>query len=245
MKKALLAVLLLLGAALVALLLIPAGEIRFEGNEYYSEEELWQDIFRDEKPRYFVVRAQELLGKHKEIPFIDHYELVFGPARSITVRLYERSLAGYLKFQDYYLYFDWSGTVVESSRQPLEDVFEVSGLGVDHAVVGEKLPVSDSNVIDTVLAISQFLRKESIQRKQQETKLAELTKRIRFGGEGATVELEDIRVFLGGSEQMDGKLFLMADILPELAGRRGTLYLDNYQAGAVRPHYIFKEEPEG
>ena len=245
MKKVLLAILLLLVAVLVALLLIPAGEIRFEGNEYYSEEELWQDIFRDEKPRYFVVRAQELLGKHKDIPFIDHYELVFGPARSITVRLYERSLAGYLKFQDYYLYFDWSGTVVESSRQPLEDVFEVSGLGVDHAVVGEKLPVSDSNVIDTVLTISQFLRKESVRWKQQDTKLADLTKRIRFSGEGATIEMEDIQVFLGDSEQMDGKLFLMADILPELAGRRGTLYLDNYQAGTVRPHYIFKEEPAG
>ena len=245
MKKALIVILLLLVAAMVVLVMIPAGEIRFEGNEYYSEEELWNDIFRDEKPRYFVVRAQELLGKHREIPFIDHYELVFGPERSITVRLYERSLAGYLKFQDYYLYFDWSGTVVESSQQALEDVFEVRGLGVNHAVVGEKLPVADSSVIDTVLTISQFLRREKVMWGQSEKDLAELTQRIRFSAEGATIELEGIEVFLGGSDNMDAKLFLMADILPELAGRKGILYLDNYQAGAVRPHYIFKEEPAG
>lgn len=234
-----------MAAAVVILLLIPAGKIRFEGNEYYSEEELWDSIFQDEKPRYFVVRLGEWLGKHKEIPFIDHYELEFGSERRITVRLYERSLAGYLRFQDYYLYFDWSGTVVESSRQLLEDVFEVTGLGVAHAVVGEKLPVADSNVIDTVLTIGQFLKKESIRWKNEEKRFSELATRIRFSSEGVFVELEDVEVFLGGDENMDAKLFLMADILPELAGRKGVLYLDNYQAGAIHPHYIFKEEGGG
>ncbi len=245
MKKWLLAILLAAAAALVILALIPAGTIRYEGNAYYSEEELTKEIFGDSKPRFFVALLQEKLGGHKAIPFVDHYEVQFGRGRSITVHLYERSLAGYLRFQDYNLYFDWSGTVVESSRQRIEDVFEVTGLAVSHAVVGEKLPVTDSNVIDTVLSISQFLKTETIQWNGEETRLADLAEKIRFSSEGVSVSFGDIDVLLGSADSIDSKLFLMADILPELAGRKGTLYLDNYQSGAVRPHYVFKEsEPE-
>ena len=245
MKKWLLAIALVLAAALVVLALIPAGTIRYEGNAFYSEETLTKEIFGDSKPRYFVVRLQEMLTKHKEIPFVDHYEVRFGSGRSITVQLYERSLAGYLRFQDYNLYFDWTGMVVESSREKIDGVFEVTGLGVDHAVVGEKLPVSDSNMIDSILTIGQFLKKENISWGGSETMLSSLAQRIRFTSDGVFVDLSGISVFLGGDDNMDAKLFLMADILPELYGRKGTLYLDNYQTGAVRPHYVFKEEESG
>nr|MBQ6242522.1 hypothetical protein [Lachnospiraceae bacterium] len=245
MKKWLLVIALSVVAVLVILALIPAGTIRYEGNEYYSEEELTKQVFGDTKPRYFVALLQEKLGNHTEIPFVDHYEVQFGPGRDITVRLYERSLAGYLRFQDYNLYFDWSGTVVESSKQQVEGVFEVTGLGVDYAVVGEKLPVADSTAIDSVLTITQFLKKESIRWNGTETKLADLAQRIRFSSDGVSVDLGDIEVLLGSAENMDAKLFLMEDILPELAGRKGTLYLDNYQTGTVRPHYVFKETQPG
>ncbi len=245
MKKWLLITILAVAAVLIVLALIPAGTIRFEGNQYYSEEELTKQVFGDVKPRYFAARIREWIGKHKEIPFVDHYDVQFGPGRDVTVRLYERSLAGYLRFQDYNLYFDWSGTVVESSKQQVEGVFEVAGLGVNHAVVGEKLPVADGSAIDSVLTISQFLKKETVSWGGTETLLSSLAQRIRFSSEGVSVDLGDIDVLLGSAENMDSKLFLMADILPELHGRKGTLYLDNYQTGAVRPHYVFKETQPG
>ncbi|MBO4837856.1 MAG: hypothetical protein J5493_00595 [Lachnospiraceae bacterium] len=245
MKKWILVIVLAVAAVLVVLALIPAGTIRYEGNAYYEEEELTKRVFGDSKPRYFVALLQEKLGRHKEIPFVDHYDVQFGPGRDITVRLYERSLAGYLRFQDYNLYFDWSGTVVESSRQQVDGVFEVTGLGVDYAVVGKRLPVADSTAIDSILTISQFLKKESVAWNGTETPLASLAKRIRFSSDGVSVDFGDIEVLLGSAENMDAKLFLMADILPELAGRKGTLYLDNYQSGAVRPHYVFKEKQPG
>ena len=47
-------------------------------------------------------------------------------------------------------------------------------------------------------------------------------------------------VQLGTGENMQEKLFLMADMLPELAGREGTLYLDNYREGSGGSGYIFK-----
>ncbi|MBP3729092.1 MAG: hypothetical protein J6H18_02325 [Lachnospiraceae bacterium] len=242
MKKWIL--ILIAGLILLAagLMLIPAGTIRWEGGDYYSREELTEMIFGDTKPRYLAVRLQEWLGKHREIPFIDHYEILFESGLDLRVRLYERSLAGLLRFQDYYLYFDWSGTVVESSAQRIEGIFEVSGLTLDHAVVGEKLPVTDRSAIDSILTIGQFLTGETVLWKGEEKKLSDLTQRIRFGSEGVSVVLEDIEAVLGSHENMDAKLFLLADILPKLSGREGTLYLNQYKTGATREQYIFKEK---
>ena len=56
------------------------------------------------------------------------------------------------------------------------------------------------------------------------------------------LEFGELAVYQGESENMEGKLYAMEDILPELEGRKGTLYLDSYQSGAARPNYVFKEK---
>lgn len=240
-KKIFLAVLGVLLIALAALMLVPAGEIRFEGNNYYSAEELKERIFGEGRPRYLLVRAGEMLGRHKDIPFVERYGLSFGPGLDISVVVYEKALAGYILFQDYYLYFDWDGTLVETSSRRLEDVYEVSGLSISHAVVGEKLPLGEDGKINSILTITQFLNRERIRWGTEELLLGDLAKRIRFGSDGIILELEDIRVLLGGGDNMEAKLFVMADMLPSLKGRKGTLYLNIYRAGADSPSYVFKE----
>ena len=229
-------------AAAVVFLLLPVKSISFEGNAYYSEKDLRDRIFGDEKPRYYIVRIKELLGGHADIPFVEHYELHFEEERKITVRLYEKQLAGYLTFQNYYLYFDWDGVLVESSTQKLDGLYEVTGLDIRHAVVGEKLPVADEYVIRTVQTISQYISREEIMLGGQKKRLGDLCRSIRFQSGGVSVEYGDISVFLGGSDNMEAKLFLMTDILPELLGRRGTLYLDSYRSGTAHPTYAFKEK---
>ena len=243
MKKIILTGLITVAAAAaVILLLLPVQSVRIVGNEYYSEEELKEMIFGEQKPRYFIVRLKEIFGRHPQIPFVESYELTFGAERSISVRIYERSLAGYLLFQNYYLYFDWSGTLVESSNVKLDGIYEVDGLGLGHAVIGEKLPLTDESQLRTVLTITQFLNSEEILWQGKRTKIGDLTQKIRFQSDGVSVEVSGISVLLGDAYNTEEKLFLMSDMLPELAGRKGILYLDTYKEGAAHPSYVFKEK---
>ena len=229
-------ILLITGAVL---LLLPIRSVTFRGNEYYSDEQMKQRIFGDELPSYRIARLREIFRDHEDIPFVERYELKFEAGRKITVTVYEKTLAGYLHFQDYYLYFDWDGTIVEISQRRIEHLYEVTGLDMAHAVVGEKLPVDDGN-IRTILTIEQCVNEEYLVWKGERIRLGDITKQIRFGTGGVTLLLEDISVQLGSDEGMQEKLFLMADMLPELSGREGTLYLDTYREGASGQTYVFK-----
>ena len=57
---------------------------------------------------------------------------------------------------------------------------------------------------------------------------------------GVSVVLGDITVLFGTAENLEAKLSVMCDTLPELYGRKGTLYLDTYKPGQLHPTYIFK-----
>ena len=242
MKKWILIVLAVLLAVLAVFALLPVKSIRFDGDSVYTEEELKELIFGSDSPKYYPARLKELFYNHQEIPFLARYDLVFGKERSITVHLYEKSLAGCIRFQNYYLYFDWDGVLVEIGTQKLDGLYEVRGLPVEHAVKGEVLPVSDSGILHTILTLNQFLNRETIRWNGQNRLLGELCEGIRFKGSAVQLEFGDIAVYLGESDNMEGKLYAMEDILPELEGKKGTLYLDSYQNGAARPNYVFKEK---
>lgn len=242
MKKWILLILLvLLIAAAAVILMLPANKVRYDGTSVYTDEELNRLIFGTDSPRYYLARVKEIFGRHREIPFLARYDIVFEQDRSILVHLYEKSLAGYISFQNYFLYFDWDGVLVEIGSQRVEGLYEVKGLSVEHAVKGEKLPIKDSDVFHTMLTLTQFLNQEKITRNGKEELLGHFCEGIRFKSSGIELEMGDITVFLGDSDNMEGKLYAMEDILPELEGKKGTLYLESYRSGAVNPRYVFKE----
>ncbi|MBO4872322.1 MAG: hypothetical protein J5496_02785 [Lachnospiraceae bacterium] len=242
MKKWILPILLVLMiAAAAVLLLLPANGVSYDGTSVYTDEELNQLIFGTDSPRYYYARIREIFRKHREIPFLARYDVVFEEGRNIRVHLYEKSLAGYLRFQNYYLYFDWDGVLVEIGTQRVEGMYEVKGLSVEHAVKGEVLPLKDSGVLHTMLTLTQFLNRETIYHSGREILLGSLCSGICFKSDGVELEMGGITVFLGDTDNVEGKLYAMEDILPELAGKQGTLYLDSYRSGAVDPRYIFKE----
>ena len=242
MKKWILPLILFVFLAVGAVfLLLPANNVYYDGESVYTKEELNSLVFGTDSPKFYLVRVKELLTKHREIPFIARYDIDFEAGRTLRVHLYEKSLAGYIRFQNYYLYFDWDGILVEIGTQHVNGLYEVKGLEASHAVKGESLPVSDSYVLRTILTLTQFLNRETIRQGQETVPLGNLCSGIRFRGDGVELEMGEIHVFLGESENMQGKLYAMEDILPGLSGKKGTLYLDAYRAGDPYPRYTFKE----
>ncbi len=239
-KRSLLILLPLFLIALLVLFLLPQKSLSVNGNSFYSDEQIEEFLFAGKSRKALPFFLQEKLQRHKEIPFVEKYTVSFDGFRNVSAEVYEKTLAGYLRFQDYCLYFDWDGVLVDSSRNVLPGVYRVSGLSITHAVLGEKLAVSDQGSFSVVLSITQFLNRESVEWSAGKIPLSELADGIVFGSSGVSVTLGDITVLLGSADYLETKLALMADMLSQLEGRKGTLYLDSYKEGAAHPSYIFK-----
>ncbi len=237
-KKILLLAALLLLLTGAGLFFVPVRTVTFEGNSYYQEDELRELIIKGRRALPFF--AAEKLKSHPVIPFIEKYTVSFDSWRDVRIQVYEKSLAGYLSFQNYCLYFDWDGVMVESSSRKLAGIPEVTGLKPAHVVLGEKIPAEYDSCFRTILIINQFLNSTQINWEGRDIRLSEIADKLSFSDEDATVVFGKINVLLGGSEHMEEKLFLMADMLPELYGREGTLYLDTYVEGQAHPSYVFK-----
>ena len=131
--------------------ILPIKDFTIEGeNSYYSANELREKILEGKSDRALIYYLQEKLTKHRTIPFIEKYTVSFRGFRHVPVKVYEKSVIGYLRLQQYYLYFDWDGTLVESSEMRLPWIFEVTGFDNDHAVLGEKLKVADPDRIPNI-----------------------------------------------------------------------------------------------
>ena len=230
--------LLLLG---IITLFLPIKDFTIEGdNNYYSESELRERLTAGRSSRAMIFFIQDKFMKHEAIPFIEKYSFSFRGFRHVTAHIYEKAIIGCIRFQQYYLYFDWDGTLVESSTIRLPDVFEITGLANDQAVVGEKIRTEDGNAFGVILTVTQFLRSNSAKIEEKETLLADITDRIHFSQAGVSVVFGNTTVLLGKETNLEAKLSVMCDSLPELYGRSGTLYLDAYKPGELHPSYIFK-----
>ncbi len=56
----------------------------------------------------------------------------------------------------------------------------------------------------------------------------------------ATLYMGDIEVILGNNAGLNGKIAELGDMLPQLEGKSGTLYLDTYDETKTNPMYTFK-----
>jgi len=209
--------------------------VNVEGNVYYSAEQIENLIFAEKRDRYTVVQlVKNILDKKEDIPFVDDYEIEFISPTEVNVLIYEKSIVAYVSYMSSYMYFDKDGTVIESASEKLEGIPEVTGLKFGSIVLLRKLPVEDERVFEDILSLTQELTKRSVK-----------TNEIDYSNE-KNIKLYladyDIAVMLGDSMDMNLKIVELADILPELTGMSGTLYLDTYDKNDTDPSYTFKQK---
>ncbi|HKM21030.1 MAG TPA: FtsQ-type POTRA domain-containing protein [Lachnospiraceae bacterium] len=195
--------------------------VKVEGNEHYSDDEI-KDMVIDGKYGnstiylFLKYRNKEI----KDIPFIETMEVELKSADTINIHVYEKSVAGYVEFLGRYLYFDKDGIVVESSTEQMEGIPYVTGLHFDHVVLHEKLPVENEEIFRLILNITQLLTKYGIS-----------TDRIYFDSAyDITLYFEQVKIYLGNSNNIDEKINKLQYLLPELQGLSGTLHMENYSS---------------
>jgi len=96
------------------------------------------------------------------IPFVDVLNVDILSSDTIKIVVYEKSLTGYVKYLDTYMYFDRDGYVVENSSIKTVGVPQVTGLEFDHIAIGEPIPVADAEVFNNILDITKLLKKYNL-----------------------------------------------------------------------------------
>ncbi len=210
---------LLAALAVAAVLSVNIRQVTISGNSQYTEQEIVDIIFQknvDFNSAYFFLK--EKTREHIRIPFVEDYQIHFLSPTHVQIIVHEKSVVGYVSYMNSYMYFDKDGIVVESTDQPIDGIPGVTGLKYGHIVLYQPLPVEDAAIFEKILNLTQMLSVRKIK-----------IDRIQYDSRGsATLYFNNVEVILGDSSQMDGKISLLADMMPQIQDLDGILYLDNY-----------------
>ena len=216
------AILVLLVLALLAVGVISLFKIRkveITGNSFYSAREIQERIITDrytENSLYLYLKYKYF--NKEEIPFVDKIEVSLQGSGKVKIRVYEKSVIGYVTYMGSNFYFDKDGVVVESSVDVKEDIPCISGVRFTSLAMYQKLAVEDDKIFSRILNITQLLKKYELSPDKIEFG-TDLTLALYFG---------DVKVALGSSGDLENKMGRLHDIYSDLEGLSGTLHMENY-----------------
>ncbi|MBR3525134.1 MAG: FtsQ-type POTRA domain-containing protein [Lachnospiraceae bacterium] len=195
-----------------------------EGNRHYSAAEIRRMVesgwFGDNSIMLSLKYSNKSITN---IPFIERMDVSVEDRNTIKITVYEKALAGYIRYLDRYMYFDKDGIVVESASIPTVGLPMVTGLKFDHLVMYEPLPVEDSSIFQTILNVTKILGKYEIE-----------TDRIFFNENAEmTLYFGNVRAQMGKDRLLEEKIQQLKAILPSLEGKSGVLEMANYESDST------------
>lgn len=231
-----------LGIAIIVfafLLLFHIQKIEVKGNKYTAENDVIEWI-RSDKYGMNSVYAWWKFNKAdtKQLPTIESSRITLKAPWSIRVTVKEKEISGYIDYNNQYLYFDKEGTALLTTKDKVDGAAYIEGMDIDASKVkmGKILPVSDKNVFQRIVEISQLIVKY------------ELTPdRITCSGSELNLYFGTVEVLLGKTNYED-RLAQVPPILEKLAEKypdeEGTLHLENFDASDKAVRFVPKSSQD-
>ncbi len=190
-----------------------------EGNVHYTEDEIKDIVMEGPLGNNSLYLSMKYSNKGVEnIPFVDVMDVVVVSPDTIKIVVYEKALAGYIEFMDSYMYFDRDGYMVETSNVKTLGVPQIAGLQFEHVMLGEKIPLEDDSVFESIMNITNLLDKYEL-----------LVDKIYFQADmDIILYFEDVRVNLGKGNSLEEKLMVLPTFLANLEGKKGVLHMEDY-----------------
>ena len=190
-----------------------------DGSIHYTNEEIMDMVMEGRLGDNSLYLSLKYRDKGVEnIPFIEMMDVSIEARDTIRITVYEKALAGYVRYLGRYVYFDKDGIVVETSEEETAGIPQVTGLSFDHVILHEPLPVDNPDLFNEILNITQQLAKYSL-----------TADRIYFDSTyQVTLSFGDAKVALGENVDIDEKIMLLQSLLPNLMGKSGTLDMREY-----------------
>ena len=193
-----------------------AESITYAGNSHYSDEEMTEKIFGKDKPNVLLYK---LFGnKKKTIPFIQKYDVEIQWPKKMYITVYEKSVIGYIRYMGCNMFFDKDGIVVESSTESYDKVPEIIALKFNSIVLGSKLDVGDDDIFRQILDLTQSFDKYDL----------DVSKVYFDSSDNLILYIEEVKVYLGNSDDYTDKLFELKQMETKFSGLKGTLYMQDY-----------------
>ena len=223
--------LILVLVLMIVLISVRIKDISVTGNERYTDEQMVEILFPDKMSRIPIVcYLKNRFQEHEKIPFVEDYKIVFQGLNKVEVIVYEKSVVGYVSYMSSYMYFDKDGIIVESASDKLPGIPWITGLDFGQIVLYQKLPVESQDIFGEILNLTQILSVYELQ-----------VDKINYNQFGeATLYMGEIEVILGSNDSLNGKIAELNDMLPQLKGLSGVLYLDTYDETNTGAMYAFK-----
>lgn len=175
-----------------------------------------EKIFGKDKPNVLLYK---LFGnKKKTIPFIQKYDVEIQWPKKMYITVYEKPVIGYIRYMGCNMFFDKDGIVVESSTESYDKVPEIIGLKFNSIVLGSKLDVGDDDIFRQILDLTQSFDKYDL----------DVSKVYFDSSDNLILYIEEVKVYLGNSDDYTDKLFELKQMETKFSGLKGTLYMQDY-----------------
>ena len=219
--------------------------IFIEGNHALPDEYIIEYMGISEGEHIFSRHSSSARRLVSENPYIMSASVVPVFPSGIRVTLDERTKIAYIKTPDGYIAIDDEGTVLEFSAEYTADVHPViSGLNIDHAVLGKKLDIlEDMDYQKMIIVLGAVLAADENSTKDDDYSLFENLKEVRIVPSGLifiTVTLpegSDLQVKLDDIDNISDDMHWLMYAIEE-----GAMY--NLPHGALDmtgDEYIFRE----
>lgn len=237
-KKILIALLvfllMLLIAAAIVIKVFVVKNVKVEGNILYDEQLIKETVLNDDYSwNSLYVLLKYTFVEAEDLPFIDTVEVKLNDPQTITIKVYEKGMMGYIYISAIgeNAYFDKDGFVVEISSRVIENVPRIDGIACDEVVQYEQLPI-DEQQLKQILTLTQSLKREDLEPDS-----------INYSSEDELVlYYGDVAIRLGSIENLTQKVEHLSKILPNLSDKAGVLHMENWTEDSV--NIIFEIAPE-
>lgn len=219
-------------SVLLAAGIFRVAQVEVTGNSYYTEEEIKELVMGEHNNSLYLVFLYDYLDG-KEIPFVDSVEVSMVSPNHVKIRVYEKTMIGYVQYMGSNLYFDKDGTVVESSGEVLEGVPCIKGLKFDTLTLYQPLNVSNKEIFDILLSVTQMMKKYEL-----EPDAITLQK----DGTEIILTFANVRINLGSGKNMDQKAARIQSLLPDLEDKSGVLHMEEYTNESTNISFIKDKE---
>lgn len=215
-------------SVLIAVGIFRVDKVDVTGNSYYTEAEIEKLVMGENRNSLYLVFLYDYLDG-KEIPFVDSVEVSMVSPGHIKIRVYEKTMIGYVEYMGSNLYFDKDGTVVESSTEVLEGVPCIKGLKFDTLTLYQPLNVANSHVFEVLLSMTQMMKKYELE-----------PNAITLKNDSTEVVLtfKNVRINLGTGQNMDEKASRIKTLLPDLENKSGVLHMEEYTNESTNISFI-------
>ena len=194
-------------------------KVQVEGCEIVNTQSV-SDAMKEEAPmdNTLLLYIKSKMNKLKDLSFVSKMDLELTDKNTVTVTVYEKSIAGCVLYKGDYVYFDKDGIVLDSAKRRVGSAPLIKGLTFTEWSIGKKLPSDDDKKFQTILTITQLVEKYDLE-----------IDGIKFTAENEIVlQHGGITIELGEGEYLAVQMMNIGYILHNLEGMSGTMYMKDF-----------------